>query len=238
MKNELVKAIRDEGYADSKTIANKLEVPHKVLYNTITKIISKQVSGQGHEHAIVFSQKFKKVTFKNKMGREYPMYLINEPAFIKLVMHLSGYAKAEIVQNMFIEAFFTMRNQLILEKTNAANPEWLGRKDQLLLGRKEETDVIKSFVEYATKQGSTKAHYYSKHITNATYKALGLLVQKKPKLRDTMDMYEISELLLMERYAKNKIEYYMELGRNYKDIYECVKEDLLSYGNSIKLLVS
>jgi len=138
-------------------------------------------------------------------------------------------------QIKFNNAFYQMERQLIIERTNASNPHWIDNRKQLKIGRVETTDVIKDFVEYATRQGSTKANFYYKHITNATYKALGLMIQKKPKLRDTLTVYEISELLLMERYAKDSIKKYMDLERHYTDIYECVKNDLLSYGTILRI---
>ena len=50
-----------------------------------------------------------------------------------------------------------------------------------------------------------------------------------------MLLFEISELLLAKRIAKNSIKKYMELGRGYKDIYESVKEDLISFGSGLRL---
>jgi len=136
-------------------------------------------------------------------------------------------------QGQFVTAFNVMENRILISDTNATDPKWLGQRGRGKIARLEETNVIKTFVEYATEQGSKSAKFYYKHITNATYKALGMMVQKKPKLRDTMDLYEISELLLAERIAKNSIKRYMGLGRNYKDIYTSVKDDLLSFGNDL-----
>jgi len=50
-----------------------------------------------------------------------------------------------------------------------------------------------------------------------------------------MGIYELSELMLAERLAANNIKKYMDLGRNYKDIYSSVKEDLIIFANSLKL---
>ena len=50
-----------------------------------------------------------------------------------------------------------------------------------------------------------------------------------------MNLYEIAELLLAERIAKNSLKKYMELGRNYKDIYESVKDDLMMFCNGLHL---
>ena len=167
-------------------------------------------------------------------GNKYTAYLMNRDFFSILAMRFKG-KKAFQWQAGFISAFNAMEQRILTADKNATDPTWLGQREQGKIARLEETDVIKEFVEYATNQGSTKAKFYYKHITNATYKALGLMVQSKPKLRDTMNLYEVSELLLAERVAKNAIKKYMDLGRGYKDIYNSVKDDLLSFGGALKL---
>jgi hypothetical protein len=61
------------------------------------------------------------------------------------------------------------------------------------------------------------------------------MVQKKPKLRDFLNLYEVSELLLAERVAKNSLRKYMDLEREYHDIYNSVKDDLISFGSGLKI---
>lgn len=226
---QLVEVRKEEIYCDSLIVARKFNQKHAEVIKRILKLESDL------EKLRVVSNHPKTITEEREYrGTKYTAYLMNREFFSLLVMRFKGIESLDW-QLKFNQAFYEMEAHIIREKTNAANTVWLGQRAQLVIGRKEETDVIKDFVEYATSQGSTRAHYYYKHITNATYKALGLLIQKKPKLRDTLNMYEISELLLMERYAISRIKYYMELERNYKDIYESVKEDLLEYGSKIRV---
>ena len=167
-------------------------------------------------------------------GKEYDCYLMTRDGFAILCMGFTG-KKAMEWKVRYISAFNAMEQRLLKESENKKDPDLIELRLQSKIGRREETDVIKEFVEYATAQGSTKANFYYKHITNATYKALGLMVQKKPKLRDTMDLYEISELILAERIARNSLKKYMDLERNYKDIYESVKDDLLAFGSGLRI---
>lgn len=151
-------------------------------------------------------------------SRKFKTYNINKDLAFILAIRLDT-KKARKWQGLFLSAFNTMENHISDKE----------------IARKEETDVIKDFVEYATNQGSKSAKFYYKHITNATYKALGLISQKKPKLRDMMNIYEIAELMLAERVARNSIKKYMELGRHYKDIYESVKDDLVAFSSGLKI---
>lgn len=139
METELVFTGGNDIYCDSMKIAEKLEVTHSDLLRTIRKIIKRREK-QSADERTVNSQKFLESEFTNKQGRTYKKYNLNEQAFIKLVMNLSGYEKAEIVQDMFISAFFRMKKAL-QEHTNAS---WIKLRESGKEQRIAETDKIKS----------------------------------------------------------------------------------------------
>ena len=226
---ELVEVKRNEIYCDSHIVAKKFGLKNAYIVDRIKKVIEDigELRVNGVDPQVMKEE-------REYRGNKYTAYLMNRDFFSFLVMRFKG-KKAIEWQLKFIAAFNAMEKRILSADSNATDPLWLGQRDQGKIARLEETDVIKEFVDYATSQGSTKAQYYYKHITNATYKALGLMVQSRPKLRDTMDLYEISELLLAERIAKNAIKRYMDLGRHYKDIYTSVKDDLIAFGSGLKI---
>jgi len=227
---ELVEVKKNSVYCDSHIVAKKFGYKPGYVVKHIKNVIKDIEEMEGVR---MFTPKI--ITEgREYRGNKYTAYLMNRDFFSILAMRFSG-KKAFKWQAGFIAAFNAMEERLLTADTNATDPTWLIQRDQGKLARKSETDVIKDFVEYATDQGSKSAKFYYKHITNATYKALGMMVQRKPKLRDTMNLYEISELLLAERIARNSIKKYMELGRGYKDIYTSVKNDLLSFGSNLRL---
>jgi len=223
MKNELVFTQRGEVYTSSKIVADKLGVVHKDLLRTIERIIERQ-NYSGLNSTLKFPQKFIEGTFTNKKGRTYKCYYMNEQAFMKLVMHLSGYAKAEIVQDQFIEAFSLMK-QALLNKHNAS---WLEKRKQTKITRREETDVIKEFVEYATKQGSKNAKMYYQNITKMTNKALELLIQTKEgkPIRDLATVTELGFIQVVDHRAMLAIKDGMERQLPYKEIYRYAKDEV------------
>lgn len=226
---ELVELKSKEAFCDSSVVAKKFNQKHGYVVDIIKKVISDLdgiMVGGTDPKCIKELREYR--------GQKYTAYLMNRDFFAFLVMRFKG-RKAIEWQLKFIAAFNAMENRLKNADQNANDTKWLNQREQGKIARKEETDIIKNFVEYATGQGSKSAKFYYKHITNATYQALGLMVQSKPKLRDTMNMYEVSELLLAERIAKNSIQKYMNLGRNYKDIYQSVKDDLLSFGSGLRI---
>jgi Rha family phage regulatory protein len=166
-------------------------------------------------------------------GTPFKAAIMNKEFFTLLAMRFDT-VKARELQRRFIHAFFEMEKRLAQFENNRTDRTWIASRDSGKIGRKDETDVIKEFVTYATEQGSKSAQFYYKHITMATYRALELLVQRQPKLRDTLNCYELAELLLAERLVTIKLKEYMERGRHYKDIYESVTADLMAYAGTLR----
>ena len=131
----------------------------------------------------------------------------------------------------FIKAFNLMEKTLL----NKKSIEWNKQREQGKLARKSETDVIKNFVDYATIQGSKNANFYYKHLTSATYKALQLIQHKKPKIRETLDMLELNQLLLAENIAMKSLEENMKTGEHYKAIFVNVKNDIERFASTLFL---
>lgn len=226
----LVEVRESDIYCDSHVVANKFGYKPGYVVKHIKNVIS---DIQNMEGVKMFTPK---VTTEERVyrGTAYTAYLMNRDFFSILAVRFKG-KKAFRWQAGFVAAFNAMERRLLDADKNATDPVWLGQREQGKIARRNETDVIKEFVEYATLQGSTKANFYYKHITNATYKALGLMVQKKPKLRDTMNLYEISELLLAERVAQGSLKKYMGLKREYHDIYNSVRDDLVTFANGLRI---
>lgn len=231
MKTELVHTKGKEAYTDSKIIADMLDVPHKVVIQTIERTIARQSKNKGTAKPLKFPQRFIESSFKNKMGRTYKMYELNEQAYLKLAMQLSGYEKAETVQDQMIEAFTMMKQHML----NMQNNSWIEKRDETKQIRQKETDVIKDFIEYATKQGSQNANKYYMNITKMTNKALELLMQTneyKP-LRDLATITELGFIQMLDLRATQAIEDGMNRQLPYKEIYKYAKEEVEKLSDSL-----
>ena len=158
-------------------------------------------------------------------GTDYTAYIMNREFFSLLANRFTN-KKAREWQRRFNTAFYEMEKSLLKLAENEKDSQWLKVRTQSKQMRLKQTDVIKDFVEYATNQGSNGAKYYYKHITNATYKALHLIQHKKPKLKDTLDVMELSQLMVAENVAKESIRKHMNAGEHYKTVFVLVKQDL------------
>jgi Rha family phage regulatory protein len=226
---DLVEVKKSEVYCDSHVVAKKFGLKNTYVADRIKKVMDD--IGESRVNGV--DPKCHKEE-REYRGNKYTAYLMNRDFFSFLVMRFKG-KKAIKWQLEFIAAFNAMETRLLLADSNANDPSFLKIRDQGKIARLQETDVIKDFVDYATSQGSKSAKFYYKHITNSCYRALGLIVQRKPKLRDTMDIMELAELQLMEHRAGLLLKKYMDLGRDYKDIYNSVKDDLLDFGSGLRI---
>jgi len=227
MQKELVEVRNNKVFTTSNIIATEFGIAHMELLRKMDNL-TMEIS------IVEFKGMYTASTYKNTKGREYRNFHLTRKGYMFLVMNIST-KKAHSKKLAFIDAFDLMEEALRKLLTNKSDLEWTSTRLIGKTARREETDIIKEFVEYATNQGSKSAKFYYKHITNASYKALGLMAQKHPKLRDQMSIYELSELMLAERFAANKLKEYMALKMHYKDIYHTLRYDLIVFGNALKL---
>lgn len=230
MTDFLVTTNKNGVFCDSQTIAKKFEAKHRDVVRMIKKLISdfdKLRVGSNHPKIIEKMGEYR--------GTQFVYYELDRRAFSLLAMRFKT-KKAFEWQNRFNDAFYEMERVLIQTANNKQSELWNAQRTQSKQIRSEETDIIKEFVEYATSQGSKKAQFYYKHITVATYKCLGLVQYQRPKLRETLDMMQTSQLIMAEMVAQKSLQKYMQEGEHYKTIFTLVKQDLEQFANSFLMI--
>lgn len=224
MKNELVHSSKKEVYCDSRVIAEKFGKQHQ---NILRKIDNLKADLENLDTQKATPKKHTTTeTFKEKThfyrGQNFRYYEMNRPAFSLFVMSFTG-KKALEWKRKFNDAFYTMERVLLQQD----NLEWQREREQGKQIRLELTDEIKTFIEYATNQGSSQANKYYITLTKLQYKALGL-IEKNEKIdkqfRNTLDTMELSSLLSAERVARKALIDGIEQGLHYKDIYQLAKQ--------------
>ena len=222
----LVEVVKGEPRTTSDLIAKEFGIAHIEM--------TRKLNNLSMEISIVEFEEMYKEDSRIVRGREFKIYNMNRDGYMFLVMNIST-KKAHNKKLAFIRAFNEMEKRLLSLNENSKDNEWLRVRGQSKELRLQQTDVIKEFVDYATSQGSKSAKFYYKHVTNATYKALDLIQHKKPKLRDTLDCMELSQLMVAENIAKKSIKKHMDSNEHYKVVFELVKQDLLDFGSSLML---
>ena len=223
--NDLVVMHEGKQMVSSQLVADKFEKAHRDVLRAIKNLDCSE------EFKV---RNFAQCSFKNKMNREYDGYMMTRDGFSFLCMGFTGKKAAEW-KEAFINAFNSMEKQILQQNDSL---EWKQARLQSKSARRSFTDVVKQFVEYATKQGSKSAVMYYTNITKMEYAALELTEkgQKLPKdFRDTLDCMDLCFLATAEQVAKNALQQGMEMEMHYKEIYQLAKERVFTYSETVKL---
>jgi Rha family phage regulatory protein len=175
---------------------------------------------------------FAQSDFVNTRGKTYKGYIITRDGFSMLAMGFTG-EKAIKWKESFLKAFNAMEQTLLKQQ---AAVDWKAARLQGKAVRKNTTDTIQDFVEYATNQGSKNAKMYYANITKMEYKALDLLEQSKQvtgNFRDTLDLMQIGFLQVAENIASLAMKKGMEDSLNYHDIYTLAKQKVTDYALAV-----
>jgi len=175
---------------------------------------------------------FEQIDYQDDKGRTYQEYVITRNGFSMLVMGFTG-KKAMVWKEKFLEAFNMMESELLKTRSNL---DWKAARLQGKAVRKETTDTIQDFVEYATDQSSVNAKMYYANLTKMEYKALDMLEQSKSSsgnFRDTLDLMQIGFLQVAENIASTAIRKGMNENMHYKEIYVFAKQKVTEYAQSV-----
>ena len=207
----------------SKIIAEHFGKTHKNVVRAIENLkCGKEFNGLN----------FEPINFTNDKGVVYPGYKITRDGFSILCMGFTG-EKAMKWKIAFLKAFNAMEKTLLKQQKTI---DWTAARLQGKAIRKNTTDTIQDFVEYATKQGSKNAKMYYANITKMEYKALDILEQSKQvtgNFRDTLDLMQIGFLHVAENIASLAMKKGMADALDYHDIYTLAKQKVTEYALSV-----
>lgn len=225
---ELVELKKGKVFTSSKIFSDNFKIPHNELLKRIRKLTGEYLP---------VKNEFVETDFVNERNRKYPMFLMTRQGFMFLVMNTGAkeqnMKKVWDMQTKIIMAFDEMERQLLQVKMNENSLEWKRVREDSITNRKKETGAIKEFVEYAISQGSKSAEKYYIHITNATYRNLSFMQLKTPKLRESLDTLQLSQLIMVENMIEIKLKEYMSEKTFYKEIYKKVAKDIENLCNML-----
>lgn len=158
---------------------------------------------------------FEESKYKNEQKHFQPMYYMTKDGFTFLVMGYRG-KKAAGFKEDYIKAFNLMEKTL-KEKQTAS---WLKTRQEGMITRKAETDIIKRLVEYAEEQGSTHADKLYVTYTKLANRIIGV------DHRENATTMQLNNLTLAEHIILNVIQNGIAASKHYKQIYKDSKERL------------
>ena len=102
--------------------------------------------------------------------------------------------------------------------------EWQANRAGGRVIRRELTDAIQAFIEYARDQGSVNGGKYFMIISKMVNAAvLGEQASKDPHFRDRLDAGQLMALAFVERVAAQAIHGAIQAGEHYKAVYQSAK---------------
>jgi len=169
-----------------------------------------------------------------KGGRPQEVFYLNEQQTTLLLTFMSNSEIIVRFKTALVSDFYKLRNALMQVELNHQNNEWLRLRNEGKAIRLETTDVIKNFVEYAVKQGSTNAVRYYSNITKMENKALFIMEQKFPNIREVLNNQQLATLRVADKMVMDTLQEGMELNLHYKNIYSIAKDRIEKFAELVK----
>jgi phage regulator Rha-like protein len=171
---------------------------------------------------------------KSTRGKPTEFYNLNEPQVYFLLTLMKNNEQVTKFKINLVKEFMKMRKALMNLQVMHQDKQWQQSRLSGKAIRREETDVIKSFVEYAVMQGSTNAVRYYANITNMENKALFIMEQKFPNVREVLNHQQLSTLKVADKMVMDTLQEGMECDMHYKEIYKLAKERVEQLASLVK----
>lgn len=176
---------------------------------------------------------------KSRGGRPETFYYLNEQHLTFLIMML----RVKQIENdrvldfkkRITKEFFTMRKWILEQETKKQNQQYIETRNKSKIGRRQETDIIKIFIEYAKDQGSKSAEKYYMIFSKMENSAFFILKEKFKNVREILNITQLSKIIVADIIVRTAIIEGMENKMFYKDIFQLAKERVMKMSNSLGL---
>ena len=233
--NNLLTIKNEAVYISTNILAKELDRKHQ----TITKLINEYENELKTFGILRFE--IEEISTRNckkeKRGQPKKFYYLNKKQYIFLITNMrtkanekSTVMKAKLhIADMFVE----MERWILDQKTQKANQEYIETRGRSKLGRKQETDTIKIFIEYAKTQGSKSADKYYMNFSKMENNAFFILKEKFPNVREILSIDQLSKIIIADMIIKQAIIEGMGKEMFYKDIFQLAKKRVIDLSNSL-----
>lgn len=210
--SELVVMEKNEIYTTSLIISENLNIKHDNVVAMIKKYSAI------NELAPLQTEKV------STKGRAIINYLLTEEQSLLLVSLMKNTPEVIDFKVKLVRAFIKYRKlsaQLLAQK---ANQEYIEKRQETKVMRRECTDVIQQFVAYAESQGSKSASQYYMNFTRMELTGLFLIEHKYPNFRNVMNLKQLNLIEIADEVIANSLKESMEKQIPYKECFRIAKE--------------
>ena len=180
-----------------------------------------------------FGETSNPVQMPNGGTRNERSFNITRDGFAFLAMGFTG-KEAARWKEKFIDAFNWQASEINRLRILHCHPEWQAARIEGKAVRRDETDVIQSFVDYAKSQGSKSADRYYLVITKETNRALFLVQSAVGKgFRDSLTSAQLSSVAMAERIVERALLEAMGARMFYRDAYRLAADRVRQFAGFV-----
>jgi len=228
--NNLLTIKKDTIYIATDILAKELERQHKIIYNLVN-VYKKEIETLGALH-------FENVPNSGeKGGGTKKIYYLNKKQYIFLITNMRTKANEKTTvmkaKLAIADRFVEMEKWILEQKTQKQNEQYIETRNQSKIGRRQETDVIKIFIEYAKSQGSKSADKYYMNFSKMENAAFFIIQERFKNTREILDMEQVQKIAFADIVIRNALLEGMEKEMFYKDIFQLAKKRVLEAANSL-----
>lgn len=222
----VVKLVGNEPVTSTQIIADGMKLEHRAVMSLVDKYKSDL-----EEFGLLTFQMSK--VDRKKMGRPIRFAWVNEQQATFLISLMRNSDIVVKFKKLLTKEFYKQKQliaQLVLQRKNS---QWIEQREQGKLSRKEETDTIKEFIVYSKKQGSVHADKYYMLLSKMENKALFLVKERFPNMRDILTGQQLQILAAADIAVSKAIREGMDQGLAYQNIYQLAKERMQQFADIV-----
>lgn len=237
MEKSLVVVRNQELRVGTWDLAKGFDTEHRFILRLIDKYKNRleKFGKVEFEKTTLLPFKGKKGVNSNEEKRGAPIkeVYLNEAQIYQIGTYLKNVERVLDFKDKLVAAFMKAKMAFAISGINRHNQEWLEARSKGIQVRREETDVIKEFIEYAKSQGSQSADKYYMIISKMQNQALFLLDQKFPNLRNVLNFKQLNLVQTADQIVSRYLKLGMEKQMNYKEIYILARDKVIAYAEIV-----
>ncbi len=210
---------------------SELVVIEKNDIYTTSMIISENINMK-HEHVVKMLKRYSSIEILSGLairkdstkGRAIVNYLLTEEQALILVSLMKNTPEVIEFKVGLVRAFIKYRKLASQFLSNKSNQEWLEKRTETKVMRRECTDIIQQFIAYAEEQGSQSASKYYMNFSRMEVTGLFILEQKFPNYRDIMNIKQLNLIEIADEVIAKSLKESMEKKIPYKECFQIAKE--------------
>lgn len=165
-------------------------------------------------------------------GRPIVEYWLNENQAMLLGTYLKNSPVVRQFKIKLIKEFDLLKKQNQTLQQHKQQPEYQATRDAGKVVRKQTTDAIKEFTEYAISHGSKNSNFYYANFTKMVNGLLMIVEGRYKNLREVMTTHQLMTTTAAEQCVVIGIKRGIKQKKFYKDIYQDVKADVEMFAES------